>query len=488
MTRKRQRNGSSSGHSSTAAVVIESAYPSKTVPEAIRRTLSATTFTATTPPPPPITGGFNDPSTADVILRLYFDNSPFEADSDSISAIEVQSSEVQIHVHSSALLRAKYFDALLSDRWNNEGSDRSRKPIKLNLSVSPSIGSMQTHLTVIRLLYSDDLSDAISSVSVAISTLLVALKLLFEDCIKHCVRFLEAVPWSEEEEQRVLSLIPLLGEDEAGQLLARVSPEKSDSSEEMLHSLILTAIHIHPNVAAVKTFVSRLLRDFSSRDSAKRVLEKAFLKSLKVVKQALEEYSSPEFRSNQNETEAIQRFNLHAALINGKQLVWLVERMIELKVAEMAVKEWSEQSSLAMDLQRAFREDAWRNIVPGLPSVVLKCTCKLAYAVISGTVLVDAQVRKKLVGDWLPVLIVCKDNLLPNHKPVLPSSKSLYVELEEAYLGIISTLPMADAQELLHQCLSFSTRDPEDCPHLVTAFNTWFRRAARPPQAPDSSQ
>uniref|UniRef100_A0A5B7BC38 At3g05675-like ankyrin-like domain-containing protein n=1 Tax=Davidia involucrata TaxID=16924 RepID=A0A5B7BC38_DAVIN len=89
------------------------------------------------------------------------------------------------------------------------------------------------------------------------------------------------------------------------------------------------------------------------------------------------------------------------------------------------------------------------------------------------------QVRMKLVKDWLPVLIVCKDNV----SPMLPSHKSLYLELEETFLKIISTLPMSDAQELLQQCLSFSTRNVEECPHLVNAFNTWFRRATRSPQA-----
>lgn len=88
------------------------------------------------------------------------------------------------------------------------------------------------------------------------------------------------------------------------------------------------------------------------------------------------------------------------------------------------------------------------------------------------------QVRKKLVKDWLPVLIVCKENV----SPLSPSNKLLYLELEETFLRIISTLPTSDAQEMLQQCLSFSTRDVDDCPHLITAFNTWFRRAAHPPQ------
>lgn len=89
-----------------------------------------------------------------------------------------------------------------------------------------------------------------------------------------------------------------------------------------------------------------------------------------------------------------------------------------------------------------------------------------------------SQVRMKLVKDWLPVLNVCRDIVSP-----MPSSghKLLYQELEETFLRIISTLPMTDAQEFLQQCLSFSTRDVDDCPHLVGAFKTWFRRANRPP-------
>lgn len=87
------------------------------------------------------------------------------------------------------------------------------------------------------------------------------------------------------------------------------------------------------------------------------------------------------------------------------------------------------------------------------------------------------QVRMKLVEDWLPVLRVCKENVSPG----ISNYKSLYLELEETFLKITSTLPMADSQMLLKECLSFSTRNVDDCPHLVTAFNTWFRRANQPP-------
>ncbi|CAO2815055.1 unnamed protein product [Amaranthus hypochondriacus] len=442
----------------------------------------------------PISGGFNDSSTADILLRLFHDSDSLSSISETSNSSSSKDGDIQIYLHSSALCKAKYFSALLSDRWGRNKDDlemkMKKKVQKLNLALSPKPGSINAHLMVLRLVYCDDLSCAINSVESAILMLPVAMKLIFDDLVKQCVRFLEAVPWSEEEEDEILNLVPFLSEEESKELLARVSTSRVDSCEKMLDNLLISAKQNHPNLVPVKAFVARLLREFSSRDSSRRVLEKAFSMSLKVVKESMEEYSSPDFRGDHNETEAIQRLNLHNALTNGKHLLWLVERMVELRVAEMAVKEWSEQDSFAADLQRAFRDDAWRNIVPGLPTVVLKCTSKLANAVASGNIIVAREVRLKLVKDWLPVLIVCKDNaspVLPCHKPALHSATSLYLELEETFLRIISTLPMDDAQELLQQCLSFSARGSEDCPHLITAFNTWFRRATRRNQATNIS-
>ncbi|CAL0329233.1 unnamed protein product [Lupinus luteus] len=425
---------------------------------------------------------FNDASTADVILRLFID---------AVDPVSI--SDLHVYLHSNVLHRSKYFSALLSDRWirhvkpppprehssssSASASDDDNKLLRLNLGVPSTPGSIQSHLTVLELLYTNDFATTIDSASTALDLLPVALELLFEDCVRSCVGFLEAVPWTEEEEKRVLNLIPILSEDESKYLLARVSPVGEYSCEVMLEGLISSAMNNYQNTAFVKAFVAKILRDFSSRESAKRVLEKAFRTSLKTVKESLEDYSSPVCRGDHNETEAIQRSNLHKASTNGKHLLWLVERMIELRVADEAVKEWSEQEAFTYDLQKAFHDDAWRNIVPGLPAVVLRCTCKLANAVSVGTILASRQVRRKLVEIWLPVLVICKDNV----SPISPSNKSLYLDLEETFLRIISTLPMSDAQELLPRCLSFSTRNVDDCPHLVTAFNTWFRRAAQPP-------
>lgn len=387
-SKKRQRvqhSASTSRHSSIAAVIDCSSLPDKSLtevskkPHTLRRTTSFSSVAA-----------FNDASTADIVLRLFEEVTPFDSsDSDSLT-----SSDVQIYLHSHVLRRSKYFAARLSDRWQPQKDDSG--PLRLDFGVPAAQGSMDNHLAVLELLYADDMSDAIDNAKAALDLLPVALKFLFEDCVKSCVRFLEAVPWSDEEEKRVMGLIPFLQEEESRELLARVSPGRNDSCEEMLQGLILAAIHNYPNMAFVKAFVARLMKDFSSRESAKRVLKRAFETSLKVVKESLEEYSSPDFRGNHNETEAIQRLNLHTAMTNAKHLSWLVERMIELRVADVAVAEWSEQASFTADLQRTFRDDALRGIVPGFPTVLLRCTGKLANAVAAGSILATKQVYQSL--------------------------------------------------------------------------------------------
>lgn len=297
------------------------------------------------------------------------------------------------------------------------------------------------------------------------------------------------------EESLVLDLAPLLLADEAADLLARVSPPPAvapssgpgeaarSASEAMLHGLIHSAIHGHPVHAATKAFVAMLLKDYPSRDCVHKVLDEAFLSRLETVKELMGKYASPDFRVavDSDEREAIQRLNLQSAVLNVKHLLWLIERMVDMRVADNAVKLWSEQAALAADLQKLLNDaDMWRNMTPGLPVLVTKCTLRLANSVVAGETLVPRQVRMKLVRSWLPVLNVCRDIVQPMHSGGYKSPNCQ--ELEETFLQIISTLPVRDAQELLQQCLGFSTRNVDDCPYLVTAFKTWFRRAGRAPQ------
>ncbi|KAF8674355.1 hypothetical protein HU200_048185 [Digitaria exilis] len=469
-----------------------------------------TAFCSPPSPPPPSSTSSSSPDSlsfpnADLLLRLHLDPSPGEADAELDTKCHfaaVPGTFLDLHVSSASLLRSRYFAALLSDRWSPSPSAAGGGRLaRLSHSVVASPSSprpFHAHVEVLRLLHTLDFAGAIRSPGDALDLLPVALELLFDACVEACIRFLEAVPWSEDEEARVIDVAPLLPADEAADLLARVSPppvvagsssaagEATRSpSEAMLHGLIHSALDGHPVPAATKAFVAMLLKDYPSRDCVRKVLDDAFHSRLETVKELMGKYASPDFRVavDSDEREAIQRLNLHSAAWNVKHLYWLIERMVDLRVADNAVTLWSDQAALAADLQKLLNDaDMWRNMTPGLPMLVIRCTLRLANSVVTGETLVPRQVRMKLVRSWLPVLNVCRDIVQPMHFHKSTNCQ----ELEAAFLQIISTLPVPEAQELLQQCLGFSTRNVDDCQHLVAAFKTWFRRAGWAPLGGDN--
>ncbi|KAL2613697.1 hypothetical protein R1flu_025389 [Riccia fluitans] len=430
---------------------------------------------------------YNDQNTADILLNLTW-TSPHQNWAAAVSTSEAgtvsETFSQQVHLHGQVLKKCRYFEALLSERWQelrlrDEEQESSDEPLLIKMTVVPS-REVESYLTTLSLLYSYDFANVIVDIQSALKILPVASELLFDECIAACVAFLEAVPWSPEEEQQILQLVTDLQLEGASSLLARLGPPRENAVEEMLSGLIHSATHGNQKVplvgVSVKTFVALMLSDHASRGTVKLVLEKAFATSLKTLKDSVEEYSNPNVRGVDDEIEALQRQNLYTAAVNARSLCWLIERMIELRVAKTAVEEWSKQDNLTANLRRALSEDLWRNVAPGLPGVVLRCTCRLACAVASGSIITSRQVRLKLVNDWLPVLIVSRDN-----QRLHMQNMQLHQELEDVFLKIISTLPMADSQKLLQQCLCFATRTVEDCSHLVSAFNTWFRRAGQDP-------
>ncbi|KAL8524106.1 hypothetical protein ACS0TY_013899 [Phlomoides rotata] len=160
---------------------------------------------------------FKDPATADVIFNIRVDGETPSFDSlDVVSdVISMKQLETQkIYLHSCAFRRSKYFVSLLSDRWQRQSdwlssneAENYPKISRINHVIPANGDSMDNFISVLKLLYSDNLLFSIDNLSTALDLLPIALELLFEDCVKACIRFIEAVTWSEDDENRILSLI-----------------------------------------------------------------------------------------------------------------------------------------------------------------------------------------------------------------------------------------------------------------------------------------
>ena len=174
-----------------------------------------------------------------MILHLQQDESSLPEQDKSESEIGDASKSVAaehgeahvVNVHTQILSQCRYFDALLSDRWQDQAQNLAQeecensKPICINLSVVPG-RRFSSYIATLKLLYTHDFYGTINNVESALNILPIAAELLYDRCISFCVRFLEAVSWSRDEERRIVQLVSCLQLEESSALLARLSPVK----------------------------------------------------------------------------------------------------------------------------------------------------------------------------------------------------------------------------------------------------------------------
>lgn len=172
---------------------------------------------------------FDDSSTADVILHLKQDESSSLEQENVVDECSSTLNPHVVNVHAQVLTQCRYFDALLSDRWQDraqsstqEESERSR-PIHIHLCVVPG-RYPSSYRATLKLLYTQDFTGTIYNVESALSILPVAAELLYDHCISFCLRFLEAVSWTREEERQILQIVSCLQLEESSSLLSRLSP------------------------------------------------------------------------------------------------------------------------------------------------------------------------------------------------------------------------------------------------------------------------
>jgi hypothetical protein len=145
-----------------------------------------------------------------------------------------QSADVLLHVrpsegapsaplllHSRVLRKSEFFEARLSERWASRSasspeSDRCFKPLEITLD---TCADAETYIRCIRLLYAaNPVKDTtFNDVQDAVGILQVAAEILFHDCVGACMRYLEAVRWSAEDESAIRSRV--------ASLQLQVSPE-----------------------------------------------------------------------------------------------------------------------------------------------------------------------------------------------------------------------------------------------------------------------
>ncbi|XP_024391866.1 BTB/POZ domain-containing protein At1g63850 isoform X2 [Physcomitrium patens] len=389
---------------------------------------------------------FNDTTTSD--LKLSLNNR--------------EGCSVTVNVHRHILVtHSRFFAAKLSDRWLKQ---QRANP---NLIEITDIDDVEIYLETLRLMYCEDVKKSLlkENVNRVLGILKLSAHIMFEGGVFACLEYLEAVPWADDEEEKVTALMGQLQLESVGvasDVMKRCSSLESTNNEDILPRLLCAVTKGTDDKARreMKSLVSRMLRENMSQnkntvDISKESLYRACHGCLDSLLHLFTQSKSGEDRNMLVEISR-QADNLH----------WLVDILVDRRIADDFVRMWAHQGELATlhaQVPVMFRYE------------VSRLTARLCIAIGKGQVLSPKDVRFLLLQTWLQPLV---DDFAWMQRCCRNLDKKV---VEEGISQTILTLPLKQQQCILLSWFDRFSSSGDDCPNLQKAFEVWWRRTFTPP-------
>uniref|UniRef100_A0A7N0UAJ7 At3g05675-like ankyrin-like domain-containing protein n=1 Tax=Kalanchoe fedtschenkoi TaxID=63787 RepID=A0A7N0UAJ7_KALFE len=304
-------------------------------------------------------------------------------------------------------------------------------------------------------------------VSKVLGLLKVSAAMMFDAGIVCCLEYLEAVPWTEEEEEKVLLQLSQLQFSElVGDVLKRVvSNEVSTSSrvDDIISRLITGVLQSKDDKARreMKNLLSKLLKENGcgsqnrlnvSKDALYHLCHRCLSSLILCLSEA----------TNFDGSRQDQTTLMGEIAVEAENIQWIVDILIDRKMGHDFVQLWADQKDLATlhsKIPVKYRHE------------ISKITAHLCIAIGRGRVLVPKQVRSALLCTWL-------DALYDDFNWMRRTPRSVDKNLVEHGLGqTILTLPLQQQQSFFLAWFDRYLDKGDDCPNIQRAFEVWWRRA-----------
>uniref|UniRef100_A0A0E0P6P6 At3g05675-like ankyrin-like domain-containing protein n=1 Tax=Oryza rufipogon TaxID=4529 RepID=A0A0E0P6P6_ORYRU len=293
----------------------------------------------------------------------------------------------------------------------------------------------------------------------------VSSSIMFDRGIKSCLEYIEAVPWNENEEEKLKNLFARCTFDEAvsKDVLARLKPQCQSISDDVTVHLI-QSVTSSTNTGARKEMQS-LVNGLLSRSSVYQKdlsgLNKGSLYQIccsclnSLVEHFTEDLCSDKIvRDSKPMIERVSK--------QTENLNWLFDILVNNDMAEEFVELWAKQEDLiSMHGQASamFRYELSR--ISANVFIVLG----------KGKVQCPSDLRSQLFYGWFQPMLM-------DFGWLQRCSKGLDMRMLEENLGqALLTLPLQQQQSLFEEWFQcFASRGTE-CPNLSRAFQVWWRRS-----------
>ncbi|XP_068668014.1 BTB/POZ domain-containing protein At5g60050-like [Aristolochia californica] len=302
---------------------------------------------------------------------------------------------------------------------------------------------VEVYVETVVLMYCEDLGKRLveEEVGKVLGLLKVSAAIKFEAGIMSCLEYLEAVPWSKDEEEKVVYVLEQLQlHDPIQEVLQRVLVEPSSSAEAddiFLH--LLTGILQAKNEKAgreMKTLLSGLLKEgpshsshgVSKRDVSRDTLYSICHKCLNALLLCLSVAAGID--ENRRDRGAL----MAEVAREADNMQWIVAILIEEKLGDEFVRLWADQRDLA----------SLHSKIPVMYRFgISKITAQLCIAVGRRQLLVPKDARFSLLQTWLEALY---EDFGWMRRACRSIDKKL---IEDGLSQTILTLPMVQQQAIL---------------------------------------
>lgn len=339
----------------------------------------------------------------------------------------------------------------------------------------------ESHFSLMKCLYlsKDSVLDSFESVISTVGILQVAATLGCEEIVCSCIKYLEAIPWEDNEEEEILKVVSKLGPI-AMPILARIQPVNSYTSKNVFLSAIRFATSVTnptpPFGSELKISAQEQVEYMLGEDEdaplviADEEVRAEVRAGLLNIRSSFEKDLS--FLILESDIESC---NLENKVMQSlSDLEWMCTILLKMDLMKDFVASWDEISEKILKLAENEKIDL---LMWAFKIKLIAITLKVFEAIGYGNVIIQAPCRVHLLKMWLPFIRKMKPLLdsMHNEDSNFPykMDEELCQGIEGAIVSIVSALPSGNQADIL---ADWMRGEHVKYPDLSEAFEVWCYR------------
>lgn len=376
-----------------------------------------------------------------------------------------------LELNSEVLSASSDVFAGLVGRYKRNFSAASSSGRKMCRIEVPEVENLRLFRETIELMFEDDIPKRLLKIGAnrCIEILEVSAGIMFTKGVLSCLKYLEAVPWTEEEEEKLRILFTRFKFDDATtrDIFARLhSCDLVDSQPSLARQLVLSITTCTDANARneLKSLVKGLLCKSSVYEKDQADLNKedlyvacqSCLSSLLSLFKETCDIGNKRLSKKERDMPLIERISRQVDNIN-----WLLEILLDRQMAEDLVDLWTDQGELLK---------MHENISPMVRYELSRVSAVLFIAMGTRRLHCRSESRSGLLLAWFGPMLLDFGWLQRCRKGLDMKA------LEEAMGQTLLTLPLKQQYMLFMEWFQCFSKHGTECPNLSKAFQIWWRR------------